>query len=170
LGVTGQLISVVNGAPTLVAAPAPALSVLQARTLAAASAAAGSILAQVFPDAVHQAAFQNAGAIVAGNNGAAPASTAATYSAFSAFATVYGMTAAAFASLVQAGQNASMSMAVASATLTSAVNVATSAAAIATALAAFEAALVSVVATLNAASPPVAFVAPAAISITGVNA
>ena len=147
---------------------APTQAQLVAALIAAASAASASIVSQVFPDAAHQAAFQNAASIVNGNGGQAP-TTGPLAAAFGALATAYGATPANFVAFVLAAQAASLTLGAASATLTSAASAATTSAQLATALTAFETAIGTVVAELNAALPT-PITAPAAISIKGVNA
>lgn len=147
----------------------PPVAQLAATLAAAASDACASVVAQVYPDAAHQAAFQNAASIVNGNGGSAP-SAAPMAAKFAALAAVYGLSASAFATLVVAMQGASFDLSAALATLSAAASVATTPAALATALAAFETALAGVVAEINAAGLPSAIAAPAPIAIPGVNA
>jgi hypothetical protein len=119
---------------------------------------------QLFPDAAHQAAFQNAAA----SGGSAPSGgTFATK--FAALASVYGLSASALAALIVVMQGASLDLSAALGTLVTAGQAATTAAQLATALAAFEAALAAVVREINAGSPPTQIVAPAAITIAGIN-
>ena len=145
------------------------LATLAASVLSAANAAGSAVLAQIYPDATHQAAGQNA-AMIAAISGGAPASTSPFYAAFNSYAAVFGVTPAALAALALVLTNQSMALSAATITLQTAASAATTAAQLATALAAFEAALAGVVAAVNAVPPPVALVAPAAISIVGVNA
>jgi hypothetical protein len=151
------------------AAPAIPLATLAAQTLTAASQAAASIVAQIMPDAAHQAAFQNAASILNGLGGAAP-SVDPLKTKFANLAAAYGVSGSAFATLVIAMQGASLDLGTASATLADSVAAATSSAQLAAALAAFETAIGAVVAEISAASPPVAIVASGAITIAGVNA
>jgi hypothetical protein len=147
---------------------APTLADLAAATVAAASAACANLVAQIYPDPTHQAAFANAASIVNGAGGAAPTS-APMAAKFAALAAVYGFLPAAFATLVVAMQGASFDLSAALATLNGAASAAATPAALAAALAAFETALAAVVAEIAAAGLP-AVAAPAAISIVGVNA
>ncbi len=149
--------------------PAPTQAQLVAALNAAASAACAFIVGQTFPDPSHQTAFQNAAAIVNGNAGAAP-TTGVLATKFASLATVYGLSASAFATLVVAMQGASLDLSTALTTLWAAAAAATTGAQLATALTAFETAIGNVVAEINAAEPPGPTVAPAAISIAGINA
>jgi hypothetical protein len=149
-------------------APPPVVQ-LAAALVAAASAACAAVVAQIYPDPAHQAAFQNAASIVNGNGGAAP--TAAPMAAkFAALAAVYGLSASAFAMLVTAMQGASFDLSAALAALDAAASAAATSAALATALTAFETAIAAVVAEINAVGPPVSVSAPAPIALPGVNA
>ncbi len=149
--------------------PAPTQAQLAASLTSAASAACALVVAQTLPDPSHQAAFQNAAAIVNGNGGAAP-TTGPLATKFAALATVYGMSASAFATLAVAFQGASLDLSTALTTLWAAASAATTSAQLATALTAFETAIGNVVAEINAAGPPGPTVAPAAIIIAGINA
>lgn len=185
----GQTFYAANGAPVVIAAlgdptaqglsatppgapppPAPPTQAMLAEQLAAAaSAACAKVVAQIFPDPTHQAAFQNAASIVNGAGGAAPtADPLATK--FAALAAVYGLSASAFATLVMAMQGASFDLSAALAALDAAADAATTSAALATALAAFETAIATVVAEINAAGLPASIASPAPISIAGINA
>ena len=149
--------------------PAPPLAQLKTALSAAASGACASVVAQIYPDATHQSAFQNAASMVNGNGGAAP-TIAPLAAKFAALAAVYGLPASAFATLGVAMQGADLDLSAALATLDDAVDAATTPAALAAALTAFETAIAATVAEINAAAPPTAIVAPAAIRIVGVNA
>lgn len=131
--------------------------------------AANAVLTQIYPDPVHQSAGQNA-AMMAAIAGGAPASSSPFYAQFNAFAAVYGVTPAALATLATALTNQSLALSGALITLQAAAAAAANAGALATALSAFETTLGSIVTACNAATPPTAIVAPAAISIAGVNA
>jgi hypothetical protein len=148
--------------------PSPTQAQLAASLVSAASLACAGVVAQVMPDPAHQAAFQNAASIVNGAGGAAPAS-GPMQTAFAALAAAYNTTPANFVGIVLAAQAASLTLGATLATLTGAANVATTPAALGTALSAFETALSGVVASLNAALPS-PLIAPAAISIVGINA
>jgi hypothetical protein len=155
--------------PAPYAPPAATQAQLAAALEGAASAACAAIVAQVFPDAAHQAAFQNAAALVNSNGGAAPVSGPLA-TKFAALASVYGLSASAFAALIVVMQGASLDLSAALGTLVTAAQPATTAAQLATALAAFETALATVVSEINAGSPPTPIVAPAVITIAGINA
>lgn len=144
------------------------LSDLAAQAKAAVSAAAGAVVAGVTPDAAHQAAFQNAAAILNGNGGAAP-SSGPLATAFGALASAYALSSSAFATVVLDVQAASLTLAAAVATFNSAATVAGNADALASALSAFETALGGVVTSINAVLP-VPVTAPPAIRIAGINA
>jgi hypothetical protein len=159
----------VGGALVAPVSAAPSQAILVARLVAGASAACADVVAQIYPDPAHQAAFQNAASIVNSNGGAAP-SAAPLAAKFAALAAVYGLSATAFATLVAAMQGASFDLSAALATLTGAASAATTPAGLAAALDAFETALAATVAEINAAGLPSAIAAPAAISITGINA
>ena len=147
----------------------PTVAQLRASLIDAASTACASIIMQITPDATHQAAYQNAAAIVNANGNAAPTS-APLQAKFAALATQAGAaSSAAFAAIVVAVQGASLDLSTALIALKTASIAATTSAALATALTAFDAALAAVVTEVNAAvlSP---ITAPAAISIVGINA
>ena len=147
----------------------PTQGALAGQLAAAASAACAVVVAQIYPDAAHQAAFQNAASIVNGNGGAAP--TAAPMAAkFAALAAVYGLSASAFATLVTAMQGASFDLSAALATLDGAAAAAATPAELAAALAAFETAIAATVAEINAAGLPSPIAAPAPIVIVGIDA
>lgn len=147
----------------------PTQAQLATAVVAAAIAASGSVVGQIFTDPAHQSAFQNAASIVNGNGGAAPsAGTLATK--FAELAAVYGLTATAFATLVLALQGASLDLSTALSAVEVSAASATTSGQLATALAAFETAIGNVVTEINAASPPVPVIAAAAIVIKGVNA
>jgi len=172
-GVSANLDSV------LMAAGLPAsgfsLATNKASVITAASVACSTIVAAVFAGPTQQAAFSNAGMMVAANGGAAP-STGAAGTAFTALASTYGMSQAAFAVLVSAMQLASLTLENALATLVFAATAAASNEALAAAISAFETSVGGVVTAVNSAitaanSPAlVAVEAPATISIKGVNA
>jgi hypothetical protein len=151
------------------APPGPTLGQLQAQTIAAAQAAAAQVVGQIYPDPVHQTAGQNA-AMIAAVSGGAPASASPFYAEFGAYASIYGVTPAALATLAVALINQSLSLSAALLTLQGAASAATAPSALATALATFETAIGAIVAAVNAAAPPAPMVAPTAISIPGVNA
>ena len=148
-------------------APSIPLATLAAEAKAAASAAASAVVAAVMPDAAHQAAFQNAAAILNGNGGTAP-TTGPLATAFGALATAYGLSTANFVTLVLDAQAASLALAAAVATFNTAASAATSSSALATALAAFETALGGVVSAVNAVLVS-QITAPAPIVIVGIN-
>jgi hypothetical protein len=149
--------------------PAPTQAMLAQQAAAAASAACAAIVAQIYPDAAHQAAFSNAASMVNGAGGAAP-SSGAMAAKFAALAAVYGLSASAFATVVVAMQGASFDLSAALATCEAAASAATTPAQLAAALATFESALAAVVAEIDAAGLPSPIAAPAPIVITGVNA
>ena len=148
---------------------APTQAQLAASVLSACQSAANAVLAQIYPDPIHQAAGQNA-AMIAAISGGAPTSTSPFYAAFNAYAALYGITPGALATLAVVLTNQSLALSAAILTLDGTVAAANTSAALAAALTAFEAAIGAVVTAVNAASPPVPIVAPAAITITGVNA
>jgi hypothetical protein len=148
---------------------APPVAQLAAALTAAGSAACAAVVAKIYPDAAHQAAFQNAASIVNGNGGAAP-TVDPLATKFASLAAVYGLSAAAFASVVTAMQGASFDLSAALAELNSAAAGATTSAQLATALAAFETAIAAVVAEINGAGLPMTVAAPPPIGIAGVNA
>ena len=148
---------------------APTQAQLAASVLSACRSAANAVLAQIYPDPIHQAAGQNA-AMIAAVSGGAPTSTSPFYAAFNAYAALYGITPGALATLAVVLTNQSLALSAAILTLDGTVAAANTSAALAAALTAFEAAIGAVVTAVNAASPPVPIVAPAAITITGVNA
>jgi hypothetical protein len=148
-------------------APITPLSTYAALAAKAVSDAATSIVSQIMPDPAHQAAFQNAAAILNGNGGNPPAS-GPLYSAFNALAGAYGMTAASFASTVIGAQAASMSLAAHVADFNSANGKAANTADIAAAINQFETEIGLLVTSLNS-SLPVPITAPTAIAITGIN-
>jgi hypothetical protein len=157
-----------NGGFTPAPPPAaPALAQLAAALVTAASAACGQVTNQITPDAAHQYAFTNAAAILNGNGGAAPASGPLA-AKFDALAAAYGQTPANFALLVTDIQGASLDLGAALVTLESAAATATTAAQLAAALTAFETSIGAVIAEITAAD--VSAVAPAAITILGINA
>ena len=183
----GQTWYAANGAPVTIAAlgdptalglsatppgppappPAPTLPMLAREVVGAASAACAAIVAQVFPDPAHQAAFQNAASIINGNGGAAAASGPFA-SAFAALAAAYGAPPAAFVGFVIAAQSASLTLGAALATLSNSAAAAATPADLASALSAFETAIGAVAAALDAALPsPVA--PPAPIVIPGID-
>ena len=149
------------------AAPVASLADMGARARAAVAAAASLVVAQVMPDAAHQAAFQNAASILNGN-GRAPPTSGPLASAFTALAASYGLSASAFAGVVLGAQAASMILTAASATFNAAASAATDAGGIATALSVFETALAAVMTEINAVLP-IPITAPASIVIAGVN-
>jgi len=158
-----------NGVFTPAPPSTPTQGALAGQLAAAASAACAVVVAQIYPDAAHQAAFQNAASIVNGNGGAAP--TAAPMAAkFAALAAVYGLSASAFATLVTAMQGASFDLSAALATLDGAAAAAATPAELAAALAAFETAIAATVAEINAAGLPSPIAAPAPIVIVGIDA
>jgi hypothetical protein len=144
-------------------------SVLQSATVAAASVAAAAVTAQIFTDPAHQAAAQNAAMIVA-TSGGAPASSSPFYAQFNSYAAAWGMTPANFSTLITVMTNQSLALSGALNALSAASTAATTPTQLATALATFETAIGNVVTALNAAGGPVTIIAPAAISIKGVNA
>lgn len=148
-------------------APSIPLATLVAEAKTAVSAAASAVVTAVMPDAAHQAAFQNAAAILNGNGGAAP-TTGPLATAFGALATAYGLSTANFVTLVLDAQAASLTLAAAVATFNTAASAATSSSALATALAAFETALGGVVSAVNAVLVS-QITAPAPIVIVGIN-
>ena len=145
------------------------LANLQAALVAAASGACAAILSQIYTDPAHQAAGQNAALIVAASGGA-PASTSPMYAAYNAYASAWGMTPSDFASLISVLTQQSLALSGALIALEAASAAATTAPQLASALSTFETAIAAIVTTVNAASPPVTMLAPAAISIKGVNA
>jgi hypothetical protein len=183
----GQTFYAANGAPVVVTAlgdptalgltasppaappppPPPSVPMLARALVAAASQACASIVAQVYPDPAHQAAFQNAASIINGNGGAAP-TAGPLAAAFAALASAYDATPDAFAGFVLAAQAASLTLGAALATLSSAAAAASAAADLTAALAAFETAIGGVVSELDAALPS-SITAPAAIAIAGLT-
>jgi hypothetical protein len=151
------------------AAGTPSLAALQAQTVAAARAASTQIVSAIYPTAAAQAAFDNAANRLQPADGSPPISTSPYFAGFNALASAYGLTATAFAALLVVAQTQSWTLHEAERTLEDAVAAATTAPEIATALAAFETAIGAVVAALNAALPS-PITAPAAITISGVNA
>jgi hypothetical protein len=147
----------------------PTQASLQASLVAAATAAAASVTAQVYTDPSHQAAGQNAGLIVV-MAGGAPTSSSPFFSAFNSYAAAWGLTPAAFATLIETLVNESMALSSALNTLEAATSSATTAAQLATALSAFETAVNAVVTAINAAGTPFPMTPPPAISIPGINA
>lgn len=143
--------------------------------IATAGVACGEIVAAVYAGPTQQAAFSNAAMMVSVNAGAAPSGGAAG-TAFSALASIYGVSPSAFAALVSAMQLASLTLETALATLTFAAVAAASNAELATALTTFETSIGSIITSLNSAlvtanSPALtAIAAPAAIHINGVSA
>lgn len=148
--------------------PPPTQAQLAASLAAAASAACTHVIAQIYPDAAHQAAFQNAASIVNGNGGAAPAVDPLAKK-FENLAAIYGLSASAFATLVVAMQGASFDLSAALATLNGAAADATTPAELAAALTSFETALAAALVEINAAGLPITIAAPAPIIIAGVN-
>jgi hypothetical protein len=149
--------------------PFASLAQLQALLIAAASAACAAVTKQIYTDPAHQAAGQNAGVIVA-MAGGAPTSSSPSFAAFNTYAAAWGLTPAAFATLVEALTNQSLALSSALNALEGASAAATTADQLATALSTFEAALESVVTAINAAGTPFPMTVPAAISIVGINA
>ena len=149
-------------------APVASHAALTAAVIAAAKNAAGTILAQIYPDATHQAAGQNA-AMIAAVSGGAPASGSPFYAAFNAYASIFGVSPAALAALAIVLTNQSMALSAAVITLEAMASASTTSAELATEIADFETAASAVVTAVNAASPPVPLSAPAAIVIPGVN-
>jgi hypothetical protein len=166
--VEGQTYSSGTFGPAPAPTPPPQAQ-LAANLISAASRACSTIVGQIFPDAAHQSAFQNSAAIVNGSGGSAPASGVLA-TKFAALASVYGLSASAFAALIVVMQGASLDLSAALGTLTAAAETATTSGQLATALAVFETAIGAVVAEINAGSPPTQIVAPAAITIAGINA
>jgi hypothetical protein len=172
-GSSGNLDSVLTAAGL----PASGLSLATNKTsvIAAASSVCSAIVGAVFAGPTQQAAFSNAGMMVAANGGSAP-STGAAGTAFTALATAYGMSQSAFATLVSAMQLASLSLENSLATLVFAATAAATNDALSAAITAFETSVGVIVTSVNAAitatnSPAlVAIEAPATISIKGVNA
>jgi hypothetical protein len=170
-----------SGAPVVVTAlgdpaalglrptPPPTQGELAASLAAAASAACTEIVSKIYPDAAHQAAFQNAASIVNGNAGAAP-TVEPLATKFASLAAIYGLSASGFAALVIAMQAASFDLSAALAVLNGGAADATTPVQLAAALTAFETALAAAVAEINAAGLPVTTAAPPAIRIAGINA
>jgi hypothetical protein len=152
-------------APVAIVPPVPELA---AALKAAASTACAALTAQIVPDVTHQNAYVNAAAMVG------PSATVPTVppvsTAFGALASAFGQQPQAFATLVVAISAASQTLSAILTTLSTAASAATTSAQLASALAAFEASLASLVTSINAAGLTVAVVAPAAISIVGINA
>lgn len=147
--------------------PAADLRPVVAQAKTAAGAAADAVVAAITPDSAHQAAFQNAAAILNGLGGVAP-TTGPFAAPFAALAASYGMSATGFAGLVVQTQAASLSLGAALATFNNAASAAADAPALATALAAFQSSLDGIVAALNTALPsPVP--TPPTLVIAGVN-
>ena len=154
---------------TIAPVPAPTQTALVAALNSAASAACAAIVAQTLSDPAHQLAFQLAAGMVAGNGGAPP-TIEPLATKFANQAGVYGMSASAFATLVNAFQGASLDLSAALTTLWGAASAATTPTQLATALTAFETAIGNIVSEINAAGPPGPTVAPPAIAIAGINA
>ena len=153
-----------NPAPT---PPAPTQQQLAAQVVSACSAMCEDVISQAAPDKAHQLAYLNAAGFLAG--GSTPPMTEPPKNAFAALAAANNMTPEALASLVSAFASGSLILSISLATLQSACADATTSAQLAEALSSFEASIGSLVATVNAASPPRIIVAPASPSIPGVN-
>jgi hypothetical protein len=147
----------------------PTQAAATASLLTAASAAAAAVTAQIYTDPAHQAAGQNAGVIVA-QAGGAPASASPFFASFNTYAAAWGLTPAAFATLIEVLMNQSMALSSALNALQAASTAATSLPQLATALSTFETAIGAVVVAINAAGTPFPMTAPPAISIKGINA
>lgn len=149
-------------------APAIPLPTLVAALNTACITACSIIVVQIAPDEPHQLSYLNLASMLTGGT---TAPTNAPYAdAFAASAEVFGMTTSTFATVVA---NCSAQMAFISAalgTLQAAAYTATTADQLATALSTFETSIGNVVTALNALPLPVPVVAPASISIVGINA
>lgn len=148
-------------------AAAPTQAQLAAAVVSAGSAATGSIVSQIAPDATHQNAYQNAASMVWASGGAAPSSGPG-QAIFASYAADFGVTPAVLASRVVAGSVGAIGLSGALLALEEAAATATTSAQLATALATFETTLTGIVSNLTATGLVVT--APAAISIPGVNA
>lgn len=144
------------------------VATLGAQVVSAAEQAASSIVDQVRSTSSQDTALQNAVSIVIAN-GSAPSDGNPYYLAYNALASTWGKSPSAFATLIQVMVNQSMNLSSAVNTLKASVAAATTNANLTTALATFETSLAAVVTAVNAAGPPIAIVAPAAISIKGVD-